>query len=68
MPGKQVTQLPQRWFVTAYGMGSAQETIKKQYKLWNYAVSDLKQTEAKIFGPSKNLSLLDKIDCLPQKW
>lgn len=67
LPGKQVTQLPQRWFVTGYGMGSAHETIKKLYKLWNYAVSDLKQTGAKIFGPTKNLSLLEKhkIDHLP---
>lgn len=41
-------------------MESAQETIKKQYKLWNYAVCGLKQTEAKTFGPTKNLSLLEK--------
>lgn len=51
-------------------MESAQETIKKQHKLWNYAVSDLKQIEAKTFVPTKTLALLEqhKIDYLPQKW
>lgn len=51
-------------------MESAQETIKKQYKLWNYVVSDLKQTETKTFGPTKSLSLLEKhkIDHLPQEF
>lgn len=64
-----VTQLPVGCFVTAYGTESAQEIIKRQYKLWNYAVSDRKQTEAKIFGPTKTLALLEKnkIDCLPPK-